>query len=99
MGPFWGLLWAFCLTHVGVWGLGESGSGGFVLGCALGWVGWGHLRLHWNINVAFGAFDWLVSVCSWAWDSFTVVWVILVISCSDVRWMGAGGMPQAGLII
>ena len=73
--------------HVGVWRLGESGGDGFVLGCALGWAGWGHPKLHLSINVAFGASDWLVSVCSWAWDSFTIFRVFLVISCSAVRWV------------
>ena len=28
-----------------------------------------------------------------------VFWVLLAVSCSDVRWVGAGGVPQAGLII
>ena len=29
-------------------GAGGSGGWGFVLGCALGWAGWGHLGLHRN---------------------------------------------------
>ena len=29
-------------------GAGGSGGGGFVLGCALVWAGWGHLGLHRN---------------------------------------------------
>ena len=59
-----------------------------MLGCALVWAGWGHPRLPLSINMAFGASYWLASVCSWAWDSFTVFWVLLVISCSDARWVG-----------
>ena len=83
------------------WSVGAGGiwRWGSVFGCALGWAGWGHLRLHWNVSVGFGASGWLVFGCSWAWGSFTVFWVLLVISCSDVRWVGASGMPQAGLII
>ena len=50
-----------------------------MLGCALGCAGWGHLRLHWNVSVGFGASGWLVLWLSWAWDSFTVYRVLLVI--------------------
>ena len=28
-----------------------------------------------------------------------VFWILLVVSSSDVRWVGAGGVPRAGLII
>ena len=68
MGPFWGLLWAFSLAHVGGWGLGDLGVG--VLCLAVLWDGlvggiWGCI----GISVAFGASDWCVSVCGWAWGS------------------------------
>ena len=39
---------------------GNLGVGGSVLSCALGWAGWGHLKLYWSISEAFGVSDWLV---------------------------------------
>ena len=71
-----GLLGAFHLVYVGKWELKEiqDGCGGFVLGCALDWASFGHLRPYWSTSVASWCLqlDWLVLTCSWVWGFCTV---------------------------